>query len=345
MPDVKVHILYVDDDAALVRLVERACRRRGYSLSHASSVADGLAMLEAIDCSVVVLDHELRGETGLDFLGAVNSKVPRPPVIYVTASTDAAVAVGALKAGASDYVIKSASGDFLELLFSAIEQSLEKARLERAKARAELEVREARDRAELMLHEVNHRIANSLSLVASLVRLQSSVVHDDSARSALTETQGRIQAIAKVHQRLYRSTDVQRVALDDYVRDLVTDLEMGIQSQGGSGSIQMVLDPVKLPTDKAVSIGVVLTELVTNAVKYAYPDAAGGPVRVTLSRLMSNKARLSVEDDGVGWDGTGTAQGTGLGTKVIGAMLLNLGSTLSYQKVQQGTRTFFEFDL
>ena len=224
MPNSPVNILYIDDDPALIRFVEKACQRRGYSITPATSVQDGLAKLSADEYSVVVLDHHLDGETGLDFLTAREPSETSAPVIYVTGSTDAAVAVTALKAGAADYVIKSAAGDFLELLFNAVDAALAHARLERAKLRAEQEVREARDRAELMLHEVNHRIANSLAMVASLVRMQASIISEPSAMAALKETQVRIKAVSGVHRRLYKSTDMRQVALDEYMRDLVEDI-------------------------------------------------------------------------------------------------------------------------
>lgn len=345
MPDKKVHILYVDDDATLVRLVERACARRGYALTPASTVEEGLRELASTDISIVVLDHDLKGDTGLDFLKALEAMETKPPVIYVTGSTEATVAVNALKAGAADYVTKSAAGDFLELLFSALDMTLERARLEQARHRAEQEVREARDRAELMLHEVNHRVANSLSLVASLVRLQASLVTDPNAAAALTETQARIKAISGVHRRLYTSTDVRRVALDEYVRDLVEDLKTSIHADGATAQIELSVDPLVIGTDKAVSIGVALTELMTNAVKYAYPDGTTGPVRVFLRVTAPGRASLAVEDEGVGWDGSGVAKGTGLGTRIVTAMMANLHTELVYERVQLGTRGSFEFTL
>jgi two-component sensor histidine kinase len=343
MPERKVHILYIDDDATLVRLVERACVRRGYSLTSASTVEEGLEKLSSFDVSAIVLDHDLKGDTGMDFLRAIEGMHSRPPVIYVTGSTEAAVAVGALKAGAADYVTKSAAGDFLELLFSALDQSLERARLERAKIRAEQEVREARDRAEIMLHEVNHRVANSLALVASFVRLQSSLVTDPNAAAALTETQARIKAISGVHRRLYKSTDIRSVALDEYVRDLVEDLKTSILADGATARIELTAEPMAVGTDKAVSIGVALTELVTNAVKYAYPGRASGPVRVSLRSTSPGRAALSVEDEGIGWDGNGAAKGTGLGTRIVTAMMANLNAEMSYERVPVGTRGSFEF--
>lgn len=343
MPDSKVHVLYVDDDAALVRLVERACTRRGYTLSYAPTVREGLAILAETPSSVIVLDHDLKGETGMEFLEGLAGHAVKPPVIYVTGSTEAAVAVGALKSGAADYVVKTADGNFLELLFSAIDQALERARLERAKLRAEQEVREARDRAELMLREVNHRVANSLALVASLVRLQSSLISDPGAVAALTETQVRISAISGVHRRLYRSTDMQNVALDDYLRDLVADLTASLPRGDAETTIEFTADPLSITTDRAVSIGVAVTELLTNAGKYAYPAGVPGSVRMALRALGTGRAVISVEDDGQGWNRDAAPRGTGLGTKIVSAMMANLGTKLEHHEVASGTRTSFEF--
>ncbi|MCB1466999.1 MAG: response regulator [Rhizobiaceae bacterium] len=345
MPDVQVHILYVDDDPALVRLVEKAAVRRGYLLTHAKDVQDGLSKLDSLKCNVVVLDHHLGSETGLDFLKARTKAEGMPPVIYVTGSTEATVAVNALKAGAFDYVTKSASGDFLELLFNAIEAALARAALERAKIKAENEVREARDRAELMLREVNHRIANSLAMVASLVRMQASIVTDTAAVAALTETQVRIKAISGVHRRLYRSTDIGQVSLNEYIEDLVEDLRSSVQVDGSSSGIELVVEPLIVSTDKTVAIGVAVTELVTNALKYAYDSHAPGQVRVIARALDGGMASVSVEDDGVGWTGSGKPQGTGLGTKIVSAMMTSLNSQLVYQPMAKGTRATFEFAL
>ena len=86
---------------------------------------------------------------------------------------------------------------------------------------------------------------------------------------------------------------------------------------------------IEVPTDKAVSIGVLVTELVTNAVKYAYPDGRG-EVRVTFERSDPAAVRLAVEDDGIGWSGKLAPKGTGVGSRVVAAMARGLGSTIDY---------------
>ncbi len=338
-------VLHIDDDPALGRLVAKFLTRRGFETRNVRSAEDGLASLDEDGADVVVLDHFLEADTGLGVLSALRERDPALPVVYVTASTEPTVAVEALKAGASDYVLKTVGDGFLELLASAIEQSIEKARLQRERDRAEQEVRTARDRAEILLAEVNHRVANSLSLVAALVRMQSSALADPEAKDAFAETEARIAAIASLHRRLYTSDDVRHVELDQYLSALVQELESSMKSAGHSSSTKVQFDRFSIPTDKAVSVGMIVTELVTNAYKYAYPDREDGEVRVILRRASESHATLIVEDDGIGWSGEGPVKGTGLGTKIVSAMATNLGTSIAYGGADRGTRGLLELKL
>src|SRR5690606_37712166 len=171
-------ILYVDDDPALGRLVQKVLGRQGRDIIHVTSAAAGLERLAEGDIDVLVLDHYLADGTGLALLEQVAAREDAPPAVYVTASTEAAVAVAALKAGAADYVLKTVGEDFLELLSSAVEQAIQTARLHKAREMAEREMREARERAELALAEGNHRGANALAVGAAPGRLQRSAVAD-----------------------------------------------------------------------------------------------------------------------------------------------------------------------
>lgn len=346
MPSSIRRVLYIDDDPGMARLVQKALTRRGYEVLLAGDAADGLRLVEENDVHVVALDHFLPTGTGLDVLAALRQKADAPPVVYVTASAETTVAVQALKAGAIDYVPKTIEIEFIELLTSAIDQAIETARLRRAKERAEQEVREARDRAEALLSEVNHRVANSLAMVVSLVRLQSNTIEDKACRAALAETQARIMAIAGVHRRLYTSSDVRFVALDEYLLGLADDLRSSMRQAGSFSQLQLEAQPLTVPTDRAVAIGVLVTELVTNAFKYAYPDGQNGEVRVSLRTEADNHAaELAVEDDGVGWDGTGGAKGTGLGTRIVRSMVGVLGGELQWLPRVGGTSISVRFPL
>ncbi len=338
-----VRILYIDDDPGLARLVSRSLEARGYVVEHLSDGEAGLARLAAGDIRIVALDHHLQGHTGLDVLPRIRALPNAPPVIYVTGSEDSRVAVAALKAGAVDYVWKDVQGHFRELLAEAVGTALEGERLRREKEAAERETRAAREHAEVLLREVNHRVANSLAIVAAFARMQAGAVSDPSARAALDEMQARIAAIAGVHRRLYTSEDVRFVEIDAYLASLVDELTASLQATAGEGAIALQADPILVPTDKAVSVGVIVTELVTNAVKYAYAPGAGGPIRVEIRREADERVLLCVEDEGVGWTGAGPIRGTGLGTRIVRAMATNLDTSLAYERKPQGTRACLRF--
>ena len=336
-------VLYIDDDPGLARLVQKALERRGYVVELASTGEAGLERIRQGGIDVVGLDHYLPGGTGLDVLEQMTEIIDKPAVVYVTGTVETVVAIAALKAGAADYVLKTVDADFLELLSTAIVNAMELINLNRAKATAEREMREARERAEILLGEVNHRVANSLAMVAALVGLQANALSNDDAKQALAETQARIQAIAGVHRHLYTSDDVRSVQIGDYLQSLAAELETTMKATGNDARIVVTAENIAIPTEKAASIGVIVTELVTNAIKYAYADLGQGDVRILMSRGEGEVIDLAVEDDGIGWTGIGKVQGTGLGSRIVKAMAGSLGATVAYRTEGGGTRVTLQF--
>jgi two-component sensor histidine kinase len=202
----------------------------------------------------------------------------------------------------------------------------------------------SRDRAEVLLAEVNHRVANSLMLVAALVKMQSNAAKDQASKHALDETQGRIHAISLLHRRLYSSADVRFVALDEYLSGLLEHLETSMRAEGHTATLRYEVAPLKLTTDAGINLGVVVTEWVTNAFKYAYLEHPG-EVRVYLKALSEGRAELVVEDDGVGRPTAAPAKGTGLGSRIVNAMAATMGAQIEYLQLQPGTCARLTFAL
>ena len=338
-----VQVLYVDDDAGLCRLVQRHLQRDGFAVQVANDGDYGLALCKACTFDVIALDHFMPGRDGLDVLADLVALPNAPPVIFVTAAEEPRIAVAALKAGAFDYVVKDVQGTFMEFLSTSIRQSQEQVRLRREREAALHDLQESRDRLEtlaaqqaLLLREVNHRIANSLQLISSLIELQARKVADADAREALRRAAERVEAVSLVHRRLYTSNDVEFVAMDQYLEGLVDELRRAVETEERAGQITLVAEPIRVETDKAVSIGLIVNELVTNAVKYAYPGRKGD-IRVGFRR-EAGRVQLVVEDDGVGYvDGT-PPKGSGLGTMIVNAMARTVKATVLVDQAHKGTR-------
>lgn len=330
-------ILYIDDDEGLRRLTARALKRLGYRVELANSGAEGVAMAAAERFDLVAVDHYMPGQDGLQTLAALKQLAEPPPVIFVTGSDESQLAVAALKAGAIDYVVKTVNADYFDLLGQSIAQALATERLRREKEAAEASLRDSNARLQMLLQEVNHRVANSLQLVSAMVHMQARMLDTGEAvaRAALDDTQRRIAAIAQVHKRLYTSDSVETVDMADYLASLVEELGETWSTTTAPRHIRLAAEPLHLATDKAVALGIIVTELVTNACKYAYPADGAGEVRVALVDAGDARFSLRIEDDGCGMAG-GTAKGTGLGTRLIKAMAQTLKAKLDYAPAERG---------
>jgi two-component sensor histidine kinase len=172
-------------------------------------------------------------------------------------------------------------------------------------------------------------------MVAALVGLQRRTSSNAMVSNALAETQARIGAIAAVHQRLYTSGDVTSVALDEYLAGLLQMIAESMHAEGHGASLRWELEKATLSTDASVNVGIVVTELVTNAYKYAYPDGKG-EIRVRLKRQEDRRLEISVEDDGIGRR-PGEVRGTGLGSRIISTVATTLGSEVNYVDRDKGT--------
>lgn len=176
---------------------------------------------------------------------------------------------------------------------------------------------------QFLIGEVNHRVQNSLQLVSSFLALQGRASNQPGLAEALDEARRRLSAVALVHRRLYRSDQVESIDLARYVDELVVDI---VSSLGDGWSDQVTLDlaPVLLPTDRAVSVGLILTELMINATKYAY-GGGPGPVAVTLAEDRAS-FRVIVADRGVGAPATPRR---GFGSRMMEALVRQIGGEMT----------------
>lgn len=336
MPLSESDILYIDDDDGLCRLTKRHLERMGCTVTCVLSGAEGLRLARQQQFDLVVLDHVMPGMGGMETLEQLMDLPSPPAVIYVTGSDDSGIAVTALKAGAVDYVVKSAPDDFFELLTSTLHQALDTLRLRKQRDQAEQELRETNKQLAALLHEVNHRVANSLQMVSTLVHLQGRRALGAEAKAMLQDVQSRIQAIARIHQQLYSGPSIRDVNMADYIEGMARDLSRTYSAPSVRREIRVEADSMPLPAATAITLGILINELVSNACKYAYERDEPGEVRITFRADGADGYRLRVEDDGVGMGKSMTPSGTGLGSQIIRSMVLFLGARLEQSSPGRG---------
>lgn len=174
---------------------------------------------------------------------------------------------------------------------------------------------------DFLIREVNHRIQNSLQLVSSFLGLQGRASQSDEVKASLEEAQRRLQAVALVHRRLYRADQVETIDLARYLEELIGDMQSSMGAEWAD-QVTTSLSPITVATDRAVTIGLVLTELVINANKYAY-GGQPGPIEIALEQHRGS-FRLVVADRGKGKK-TGKGHGSdGFGSRMVAAMVSQL---------------------
>lgn len=184
---------------------------------------------------------------------------------------------------------------------------------------------------DFLLREVNHRVQNSLALAASFLTIQMKALEDPVARAPLEEASRRLTAVGLVHRRLYRGDQLETVALDRYLTELAEEM-VGTLDEDWGRHLRVDAAPVTVPTDKAVIIGLVVTELFINAVKYAYH---GKPGRLDIGLVEDgDRLRLIVADQGGGKQGPRV----GFGSKMMDALVRQMGGTLTYHDNAPGVR-------
>ena len=225
---------------------------------------------------------------------------------------------------------------FLQGAANILGMAIERQRYERT-------LRDALEHQKVLVHEINHRVKNSLQLVASMFSLQATSSQNAEVVQSLQQAISRVTAVARIHERLYRTPNIATVDLSAYLGDISQDLaglaprcEVKFEPEG----------PIPITTDRAVRVALLVTELVTNAVKHAYPEGKEGPILVSLVRNDNDTVRLSVRDYGAGLPGTFDAeQELGLGMRIVNALITQTGAKLSVHRHPLGAEFVVEIPL
>ncbi len=184
--------------------------------------------------------------------------------------------------------------------------------------KAELQLTESLKEKETLLKEIYHRTKNNMQVISSILGLQTMNVEDEITKSILKEMQNRIYAMSLVHQKLYQSKNLSRVDLNDYIKDLIYILMDSYEILDERITVNMELEKINVLIDTAIPMGLIISELITNSIKYAFPNNNNGAILISLKRIDNNDIELIIRDNGVGiTNAIDISQINSLGLKIV----------------------------
>ncbi|MGA9119779.1 MAG: ABC transporter substrate-binding protein [Bacteroidota bacterium] len=200
--------------------------------------------------------------------------------------------------------------------------------------RVQEELRRSLTEKEVLLKEIHHRVKNNLQVISSLLSLQSERIGDTKAKDVFRDSQNRVRSMAMIHERLYRSADLAHVDFGEYVRNLATSLFNSYRTSLPRVGCEIEVDDVQVDVDVAVPCGLILNELVSNALKYAFPEEREGRIDIRLRRVGEGELHLNVADDGVGLpEGFEISGSRSLGYQLVQLLVEQLGGRLDVKSV------------
>ena len=194
---------------------------------------------------------------------------------------------------------------------------------------------------ELLMKEIHHRVKNNLELVKSLIALQCAQMEDSASKDAMIESQNRVQSMGIIHQKLYQGENPGSIEMKDYFINLSEGILDAFDAEE-KVKIECAMDNLELDIDTAVPIGLIVNELLTNSLKYAFPENAQGIVQISLTQPDPGILTLTVSDNGVGKIIGQQPRGTGFGSQLVDLLTRQLNGEMT-EITETGTSTKFRF--
>lgn len=198
-----------------------------------------------------------------------------------------------------------------------------------ARKQIEAQLRKSLEEKEVLLQEIHHRVKNNMQVISSLLSLQSNYIDNPLVIEYFRDSQARVHSMALVHEKLYRSQDLTSIDLAEYVEDLAHHLFQTHHLNSQNISLEIETESVSIDLDRAIPCGLILNELISNALKHAFPAGQNGEVRVELKTENPELLNLTVCDNGVGFPAHLDFSNSGtLGLQLVNTLVKQLGGTI-----------------
>jgi two-component sensor histidine kinase len=343
MPE-PLDVLQVEDSPGDAALIQRTLRRAGYTV-YSERVTNARAMKSALASrvwDVIIADYRLPEFDAPSALSLLRESGRDIPFIVVSGALGEDLAVAMMKAGAQDYLLKNN----LARLAPAVQREIGDVRTRLGRQRAEQALDESEQRftaqgetldrqtqqlqhREIMLREIHHRVKNNMQVMSSLLSLQARTASNPETARMLEENQHRIQSMSLLHEILYQSEDLASLDFCKYLLRMVDHLFGSYGVSNHQIRLHTELDPIRLELDDALPSGLLISEVLSNSLKHAFPDGREGEIRILLHCPSPTKVSLVLSDNGVGFPaGLDWATSRSLGLRLVRTLAQQLRASL-----------------
>lgn len=254
------------------------------------------------------------------------------PLLWIVDTAPLVLAIVAYVVGTN---VKKASLNFAMAIESAHEQLLEQNK----------QLQSYLEEKEVLLKEVHHRVKNNLQVITSLLSLQTGFIDDEKAKALFRYSQYRINSMALIHEMLYHSQDISQIDYRDYVDKLTNSLLVSMKGNDNNITLDLQVPELTLNLDTAIPLGLLINEIITNSLKYAFPGDEEGHIHLHLKRTGGSRFLMHIGDDGIGFkDGIEFRSATSLGLILIHKLILQLKGNIEKNNNAQGTNYIAEFE-
>ncbi|MGD1852811.1 MAG: response regulator [Leptolyngbyaceae cyanobacterium] len=287
--------LIVDDDRATRLLLRVALQREGLSVIEASSGTECLAVLQSRQPDLILMDAVMPEMDGFTCCAALRKQASgtKVPILMITSLNDPNSVDHAFEAGATDYLSKPIHWALLRHRIHRLQDMIKR-------QQAEYQLKVSLREKEALLKEIHHRVKNNLQIISSLLNLQAYSIKDDTVLNLFRESQNRICLMALVHEKLYQSNNLGKISFLDYVETLSRYILSSYKIDAKEVELIIDFDDIYLEIDIAVPCGLIINELMSNALKYAFLDVEQGIISIRANIISKDRFSIVFEDNGIG---------------------------------------------
>ncbi|MCI5122949.1 MAG: response regulator [Candidatus Electrothrix sp. AR5] len=303
-------ILIVDDSSENLKLLAKILTENNFQVRGSNSGRYALKSIEKKIPDLILLDIKMPEMDGYEVCSHLkeDSSAVNIPVIFISGLKDSESKIKGFKAGGIDYITKPFHAPEIlarvrtHLSMSRMKHHLEEIVQERTAELQEVteQIKAALKEKEVLLKEIHHRVKNNMAMMSSFLQFQIHQVTDPDALQRFIDTRSRIYTMALVHEKLYHTEDLKNINFKEFIQDLAESLIFSYTTFPHLISLHTEIADVSLNLDRAIPCGLIINELVSNALKHAFPENRKGTITIGFNTDPEGRYVLTVSDDGVG---------------------------------------------